>query len=195
MLKTYAIYDDDAFVVNVLNIDSDETGFEPKGIFKELDEGDSQLGLRYGASDSEIIDLHPDMSDAEVLALHTTATTSYNTLDEEKALAISMLRDACETLVNNFKCDAAPYEVATWETQRIEYSEWARDINAPIPYCRALAAGRNIPLETLMDKIHIKITRLANLQGQQHAAETAILEAPSFEILEATKAQIFSMFA
>lgn len=188
MLKTYAVYNPGTDQVLICGIDPDLTQL-PTEIHMEIPDGSSKLAIRYGVSDSSIVDNYQGYTDEEVIELTSIPDVSEapaQTLDEMKQLAIRAVRDFFEGQVSIFKSDAAPYEVATWETQRIEYSEWVRDPNASIPYCRALAAGRGISLELLMDKIYIKITRLAAAQGQQHALETAILNAASPEELSLT---------
>lgn len=185
MLKTYAVLNSGTGEVLICGIDSDFAEL-PSDIYLEIQEGGSTLAARYIVVNGEIVDNFQGYTDEEVMELiagETSPETPDQSLEEMQQFAIKSVRDFFEGQVSIFKSDAAPYEVATWETQRIEYSEWVRDSNAPIPYCRALAAGRGISLELLMEKIYIKIMRLAAAQGQQHALETAILNAASTEEL------------
>lgn len=192
MLKTYAVNVPGTEQVVICGIDTDLAEL-PHSPFLEIPEGNSTLAARYAVVDGEVVDHYQGYTDEEVLELLEAGAPPPSlqaSLDDLKQEAIQMARGFFEDQVCLFKSDAAPYEVATWETQRIEYSEWVKDHDAPIPYCRALAAGRGIALDVLMEKIYIKITRLAAAQGQQHALETAILNAASPEELSAVLAAL-----
>ena len=184
-MRIFAVYDEGSASISIYGSD-DESIEAPTSPFIELDEEDSRLPIRYKLIDGAVVDYYPGYSDEDILAMAETPEAPVaNDLPAMQRAALEEVRNYFDTIVTSYKCDAAPYEVATWETQRIEYSEWVKNNDAAIPYCRALAAGRGIPLDDLMGKIYIKITRLAAAQGQQHAIETMIASATSAEELDA----------
>ncbi|MBZ0105434.1 MAG: hypothetical protein K8H84_07355 [Sulfuricella denitrificans] len=104
---------------------------------------------------------------------------------EAKAARTQALRDYFEAIVSAVKADAAPYEIATWETQRTEYMAWEANNASPTPYVAGLASARGMTIPDLMAKIAAKVTAFAALQGTQHALETAINAATTQDELDA----------
>ena len=106
------------------------------------------------------------------------------TLDDAKAEKIALLRSHFESVVASVKADAAPYEVATWETQRTEYMAWQANNATPTPYVSGLATARGLTVPELMAKIAAKVAAFATLQGTQHALETSINTATTIKEVE-----------
>jgi antitoxin component HigA of HigAB toxin-antitoxin module len=107
------------------------------------------------------------------------------TLDEAKQVKIQQIRDHFNAIVDTIKQDAAPYEVATWETQRQEYVAWTVNSSSPTPYCSALATVRGLTLQDLMTKIGAKISGLATVQGTQHRLEKLVEAATTIDDVNA----------
>lgn len=182
MLRYFAIYNPGTGASDILIQDDEESLILPDVPYLELNEEDSRLGSRYRLQDGMLVDAYPELTDDALnVGLAAPSVSTEEDLANAKRAAIQQLRDYIENIIESFKNDAAPYEFSTWETQRIEYSEWVKDKDAAIPYCRALSAGRGITLEELMAKVSGKITQLASLQGKQHALETLIESATSEE--------------
>lgn len=158
-------------------------------LVKILPEGSSGLALRYRYDESTdvLVDNYPDMTDEEVLAnvLSEEQVQQVNILSELKAAKLREVRTHFEAVMTWVKSQAAPYEVSTWDTQRIEYTDWMIDNTTPTPYVSGLAEGREIPLADLMAKIGVKIAAMARIQGAQHKLETAVESASTLEELEA----------
>ncbi|MBZ0103994.1 MAG: hypothetical protein K8H84_00035 [Sulfuricella denitrificans] len=104
---------------------------------------------------------------------------------EAKAAKTQAIRDYFERVVQSVKAAAAPYEIATWETQRTEYMAWQADPATPTPYVSALAAARGLTVPELMAKIAPKVAGFATIQGTQHRLEKLVEAATTIAEVEA----------
>lgn len=189
-MKKYAFVDEAQGTVSVSELMENDSELQSGQVFKELGDGDSSLALRYGYINGQIIDQYPGMSDEAVLSKvladqQVVTPTVTETLDDVKKVKLLEIRTHFNNIVESLKADVAPYEVATWDVQRIEYVDWLKDHNAITPYVTALAVGRGMDLETLMSKIGVRVTALANLQGMQQALETQVTSCTTVDQVKA----------
>lgn len=106
------------------------------------------------------------------------------TLEIAKANKINEARDYYNEIIVGFQSDSAEFEIETWETQR---SEWVRFIGDPLsltPYCDMLATTRGITRELVMEKIGIKVTSIAQVQGTLHKIEDQISACTTIEAVD-----------
>lgn len=189
MLKCYAVGNTFSGLVHTEYLTEDELATYsdyPQMVVLPLKDNESTLAVRYHVVSGEIVDKYPELSDEQVLQSikvdNTTGLTDIDTLKKEK---ISKIRLHFDSLINRIKKDAAEYEVATWDTQRIEYAAWVSDKAASTPYVDALAQGRGIDRDALMVKIGVKVAGMATLQGMQHALEERVEQANTQEEVNA----------
>lgn len=187
-LKTYAFANEFNGLVSVSILDETDPEVQEGQVFKELTEAESKLGLRYryDADKKIIVDSYPGLDDEAVLAqIKSSEETPTADLATEKKLKIAEIRNHFNNIVETIKLDVAPYEVATWDVQRIEYAEWLKDNSAPIPYVTALAEGRGMAVPDLMAKIGYRVTALARVQGIQQALESQTEACETIEQVQA----------
>ena len=158
----------------------------PQMVVKPLGVDESTLAVRYRVVSGEIVDQYPGQSDEQVLqAVKLATTVDVTTIGAVKKDKIAKIRHHFDNVINGIKSDAATYEVATWDTQRIEYAAWVSDKAASTPYVDALAQGRGIERDVLMGKIGAKVAGMATLQGMQHALEERVEKATTVEEVDA----------
>ncbi len=100
-------------------------------------------------------------------------------LARRKTVKIREIRAYFDVVINGIKASVAQYEVATWDTQRVEYTTHLADSAAPTPYIDSLATARGIDRLELLAKVGAKISALATVQGKQHALEKIVEECVS----------------
>ena len=192
-MKTYVFVDEATGAVSVSELLENDPELQEGQVFKELGESESKLSLRYEYVNGEIVDQYVGQTDemvmAKILADHEVAVQApkINDLDLAKKVKLQAVRTYYNNIVETLKSDVAPYEVATWDVQRIEYADWLKDKAAITPYVTALAAGRGMSVDDLMVKIGVRVTALANLQGAQQALEVAVQACATAEEVEAIK--------
>ncbi len=101
-----------------------------------------------------------------VLTIDPTAA-----LQRAKLQKIRAIRTHFDGIVTGLKAGVAAYEVATWDTQRTEYTAWSIDPTVKTPYVSSLALARNEALDVLMGKVGVRVQALATLQGTQQRLE------------------------
>ena len=189
MLKCYAVGNTFSGLVHTEYLTEEELATYsdyPQLVVRPLKDDESTLAVRYQVLSGEIVDKHPEMSDEQVLqSIKVDNTPGVMDIDALKKDKISKIRLHFDSLINRIKKDAAEYEVATWDTQRIEYAAWVSDKAASTPYVDALAQGRGIDRDALMVKIGVKVAGMATLQGMQHALEERVEQANTLEEVNA----------
>ena len=185
MLKCYAIGNTFNGLVHTEYLSQDELASYdayPQMVITKLSDDQSTLAVRYRVVSGKIIDQYPELTDEQVLqSIKTTTSVDVTTIEAVKKDKISKIRQHFDGIINRIKSDAASYEVATWDTQRIEYAAWVSDKTSATPYVDALAQGRGIERDVLMDKIGAKVAGMAALQGMQHALEERAEKATTLE--------------
>ena len=190
-MKIYAFVDEFTNTVSVSELPENDPELQSGQVFKELGESDSKLALRYQYKNGQVVDQYPGMSDEEVLAKILEAQQAnaqgqaIDALAQAKKSKLLEIRNHFNNIVEGIKNDVAPYEVATWDVQRIEYAEWLVNKDAAIPYVRALATARGIDIDTLMGKIGVRVAALASVQGAQQALEVQVEACGSVEAVMA----------
>ncbi len=190
-MKTYiTVYLPDN-LLTIVEVRNDYVFAENENIFvQELENDKSKLALRYRyqKETNEVVDFYPTMSDeeilAEILVVHQSSMSG-SALDRLKQEKLQQVRQHFNQLMNGIVAQSAAYEVATWDTQRVEYTAWLSNNEAPTPYVSALAESRSLTLQDLMARIGLKIEAAARLQGTQHATESLVEAASSEEEIDA----------
>ena len=189
MLKCYAVGNTFSGLVHTEYLTEEElVTYEdyPLLVVRPLKDDESTLAIRYHIVSGEIVDKYPELSDEQVLqSIKVDNASGLADLDSFKKDKISKIRLHFDSIINRIKKDAAEYEVATWDTQRIEYAAWVSDKAASTPYVDALAQGRGIDRDALMVKIGVKVAGMATLQGMQHALEERVEQANTQEEVSA----------
>ena len=114
-----------------------------------------------------------------------TQTAPPITIESVKAEKIAAIRSNFDAIVASVKAAAAPYEIATWETQRTEYMAWQANSLTPTPYVSALSAARGLTVPELMALIAPKVAGFATIQGTQHKLEKLVEAAATIAEVEA----------
>lgn len=117
------------------------------------------------------------MTPEEFVAFSASFTTVYTDIQLARSGKLAEIRAFFEGVVGRLKQDVAAYELASWDTQREEYTRWVMDNSVPTPYVDGLVLGRGIDKTVLMGKIAAKITGFSALQGTQHHYEDLVAAA------------------
>lgn len=116
------------------------------------------------------------------------------TLEEIKIEEIKNCHAFFDDLIDNVFNSLASFEPETFATQEEEWRAYQLDINAQTPYVDILCNRRNIDKAALMSKIGIKVMSFADAQGNMHALEDAIDNAPDIPTLEYIKANVLPWY-